>query len=283
MQDPWHFQRWAFGVTTGNYGRKAVLGALAVMADTNTGRCEAKLATLVQATEMGKRAISGHLKALEEMGLIARRPQFRRDGGRRGDEFLLCAPEITEWPDGTPVHDLPGGDARNDTTPLSPGASQERPLENDHASKQEQRARESARDQPPAGFPDELRPHARHILRILRDVAEQHPKAKVVWPREVGLAIMAHPRAPLVATAHELAAWAVDPPRPIVDVARTYRTFLARTRDLAAIEQLDDSGVPLNSAGRSATVGRTMGRRDSNDGPARLRAMAAALRNGEIG
>jgi hypothetical protein len=75
-------------------------------------------------------------------------------------------------------------------------------------------------------------------MRVLCAVAEQHG-ARKVWPRAVGLTIMAHPRRPLVETAHALAVWAVDPPRPIKDVVGTYRSFLTRERDLAATERLD--------------------------------------------
>lgn len=121
--------------------------------------------------------------------------------------------------------------------------------------KEKDRAREQRKMQIPDGFPDELRPHAREAMRILKAVAADHPTAKAVWPREVGLVIMAFPRRPLVATAHELARWAVDPPRPIKDVAATYRTFLKGERDLAAVERLADDGTPTSApAARASNV-----------------------------
>lgn len=101
--DPWAFQRWAFHTSTGNPVRKSVLVALAVMAEANTGRCEALQETLAQQVEAGLRAVRGHLKGLEEDGLIARRHQYRHDGKRRGDEFLLLAPWVETWPDGLPA------------------------------------------------------------------------------------------------------------------------------------------------------------------------------------
>lgn len=101
------------------------------------------------------------------------------------------------------------------------------------------------RDSAPDDFPDELRPHAREVLRILRAVAEQHG-ARKVWPLAVGRVVMAHPRHPLVASAHALAAWAADPPRPIRDVVGTYRTFLQRERELEAAEHLAADGVPAS-------------------------------------
>lgn len=102
--DPWRFQRWAYDTKTGNSARKAVLSMLAMMADMNTGRCEAKQETLAEGCELTDRSVRAHLRSLEEMGLVARRPQWRRDRGRRGDEFLLLAPGVIEWPDGERVH-----------------------------------------------------------------------------------------------------------------------------------------------------------------------------------
>lgn len=115
--EPWHFQQWAFRTIVGGPGPKAVLSGLAIMADTNTGRCEAKVATIAQGTEIAERTVSKHLKVLAEGGFIERRSQFRRDGGRRGDEFLLLAPEVVEWPDGTPVQNRRGG-AQEGATPV---------------------------------------------------------------------------------------------------------------------------------------------------------------------
>lgn len=106
--DPWAFQRWAFGVTTGNTTRKAILSQLAMMADAGTGRCEAKQATLARGCETSERSVRDHLRMLVEQGLVARRPQHREDGGRRGDEFLLLAPWVSEWPDGHPAR-MSGG------------------------------------------------------------------------------------------------------------------------------------------------------------------------------
>lgn len=104
MTDPWRFQKWAYHTKTGNSSRKAVLSMLAMMADMNTGRCEAKQETLAEGCELTDRSVRAHLRSLEEMGLVARRPQWRRDRGRRGDEFLLLAPGVVEWPDGEHIH-----------------------------------------------------------------------------------------------------------------------------------------------------------------------------------
>ena len=116
-RDPWYFQRWAFGLKTGGPAPKALMNALAMMADMATGRCEAKVRTLAEGCEMGERTVRTHLAKLEADGYIARRAQYKRDGSRRGDEFLLLAPGITEWPDGDPLPNPQGGPAGNDPTP----------------------------------------------------------------------------------------------------------------------------------------------------------------------
>ncbi len=124
--------------------------------------------------------------------------------------------------------------------------------------------RADLRDQVPDDFPDELRPHAREVMRVLRAIAADHPTAKAVWPREVALAVMAYPRHPLVQTAHALAGWAVDPPRPIKDVASTYRTFLKRERALGGTERLaDDGSVSTDRGAPLASVHSLHGRRMS--------------------
>lgn len=247
--DPWRWQRWAFQQTTGNPGRKAVLSHLAMMADYNTGRCEAKQATIAHGVEVSERSVRTHLVSLEEAGLIARRAQVRRDRGRRGDEFLLLAPWVTEWPDGERI-DHPADPARGggnfDTPPtVRQSSGQELPPMNGHASKQERESAHDPREHPPEDFPDALRPHAREVYRILKAVAEQHG-ARKVWPQAVGRVLMAHPRHPLVAQAHALAAWAVDPPRPVKDVVGTYRSFLTRERELEATEHLAPDGTPAS-------------------------------------
>ncbi len=139
-------------------------------------------------------------------------------------------------------------------------------------------ARGDRKTQVPDDFPDELRPHAREVMRVLKAIAADHPTAKAVWPREVALAVMAYPRHPLVRTAHAMAGWAVDPPRQINDVASTYRTFLGRERELEATERLADDGTPTSA--RASTPGNVHpihgGRRQSEAD--RVEAQIQALR-----
>lgn len=132
----------------------------------------------------------------------------------------------------------PSGQIRDDVTGSSRAGDRGRT-----ETTAEMRKKEDARAKPPPDFPDELRPHAREVMRILVAVAEQHGCRKV-WPLAVGRAIMAKPRHPLVEVAHDLAGWSVDPPHPITDVVATYRTFLKRARELEATERLSEDGTP---------------------------------------
>jgi DNA-binding transcriptional ArsR family regulator len=242
MNDPWAFQRWALDVRTGSAGRKAVLMMLATMADTNTGRCEAKQDTLAKACEAAQRTVRAHLFALEEAGIIARREQRRVDGSRRGDEFLLLAPWVSEWPDGLAARSAASGGAAESIPGVgTESAAQERPPENDRPPSERERARAKA-DEVPDDFPDALRPHARIVYPLLRDVAEQH-NARPVTARAVALTIMGNPGRRFVSEAHAFAAWAQSPPRPIKDVVGSYRTWLKRAEVFAGVEQI----VPLAS------------------------------------
>lgn len=141
--DPWAFQRWAYAQTTGNTGRKAVLLMLSTLADAETGRCEARQATLAKAVEAGERTVRRHLDDLEAAGLIARRAQYRKDGKRRGDEYMLRAPWVTIWPDGEALPaNLAGHDHRPTEYPLTgiELAGQELPLQNVPLSENTKRA-----------------------------------------------------------------------------------------------------------------------------------------------
>jgi hypothetical protein len=247
MMDPWAFQRWAFEQQVGSPARKAVLALLAIMADSGTGRCEAKQKTLAQGTEMSVKSVGRHLVELEERGFVARRPQVRVDGGRRSDEYLLLAPWVDSWPDGTPPDRVTRGDdppANNAEAQQTTVSAQERPLGNGHASKPAN-ARESASSaaqKAPDDFPVALRDHARIVYRLLRSVAEQH-NAREVTPRAVCLTIMGNPGRRYVEEAHALAAWAQAPPRPIKDVVGTYRTWLVRAEVHAGIEKIGEADL----------------------------------------
>lgn len=119
-RDPWAFQRWAYRTTTGNPIRKSVLMVLAIMAEKNTGRCEGSQQSIAEWVETDVRTVRRHLEALKQLGVLARRHQYRHDGKRGCDEFLLLAPWVASWPDGQPLPGavpasnggvLPGADA----------------------------------------------------------------------------------------------------------------------------------------------------------------------------
>lgn len=263
--DPWRFQRWAFDTKTGNPARKAVLNALAMMADTNTGRCEAKVETIAEGSEMGDRTVRGHLKALTEAGIIARRPQFRADGGRRGDEFLLRAPWVTEWPDGTPLQNLqPPPSPSDDPTPSPSDAAQERPLKNGHASKQD----EARADAFPDELPDDLHDVAVAAGKILKAVALRRGQAKAVTRAAVGHAVLTFPDRDHVKVARDVEAWLEHgngARRACRDVVARYRNFLDSSDPRP--------GPPLPGAPHGVAP-------KPSTGPARMRQMADDLRNG---
>lgn len=243
----YRFLTWASGTKTGNPGRKAILMLLAQMADWQSGRCEAKVSTISEATEVGDRTVRTHLAWLAESGIIARRPQYRADHGRRGDEYLLLAPWVESWPDGAPLPNPQVGRS-SDSTPSPPVAGQEQPLPNGHASKQE-----NAHAQVPDNFPDELRPHARVVMRVLREAAVQQ-RGKAVTARAVGLVIAARPRKPVVKAAYDYAAWLSGRPGHARDVVAGYRNWLDRESDLATLEPLPGEGGGVGTPPRSRST-----------------------------
>lgn len=203
--DPWAFQRWAFGTTTGNPVRKAVLSYLAMTASAETGRCEAKQGSIAAAVECSERTVREHLAALVEQRLIARRAQYRRDRGRRNDEFLLLAPWVDEWPDGEavpPRQDPP-------TPPAGPGTPpgvSDSPGKNDHpgttTSEQplSERARASERDDDgpkPLSYrgrrvPAEVAANVDRLLAVFAEASGQRRSSQQARKQVVG-ALMARP------------------------------------------------------------------------------------------
>lgn len=201
--------------------------------------------------ELGERAgcsremVSDLRPLLEQAGVVV---VYERQHGGQTLEHEWCVIEPGQVIDAQPETTTPVP-ARHD--PPVPTRHDPRACEAQGLKEEEERERESARarerEDPrmkaPADFPDALRPHAREVYRVLCSVAEQH-HTKKVWPLAVGRVVMAHPRHPLVATAHALAAWAVDPDRPVKDVVSTYRTFLGRRTELASTEFLAEDGTP---------------------------------------
>lgn len=270
--DPWAFQRWAFSLKVGNSVRKAVLSMLSMMADSTTGRCEAKQATLAEGVEAGERAVRGHLRALEEAGVIARRPQRRIDGSRRGDEFLLLAPWITEWPDGETAmrHDVPHDPTGTDRPdhPAQNDPPRTTASKNDHAQRQDSTAREDAF---PDDLPGELVDVAIQAGRILKRTAIERGQARPVTRAAVGHAVLTHADRDHVKVARDVEHYLLHgrgASKSCADIVSRYRRFL---------ESADPRpGPPVNGASRGAPNGAAT----SSTGSDRLRAMADDLENG---
>lgn len=241
------------------YARSLYLALLELANDDRTDRVAVSRKELGELAGCSRDLVSDLRPILEAAGVV--RVVERQHGGQTLEhEWIVVEPEAGGSggaKDRTPVagsHDPIGHEPR------------EVPLEAKKESKSGERARASraaqadladARQQLPHGFPDELRPHGRAVLPILRTVAEQHA-AREVYPLAVGRVLMAHRRKPLVRAAHALAVWAVDPPRPVRDVVATYRTFLERERDLAAVEPLDGEGRPTDvGSGGGSDSGRS--------------------------
>jgi hypothetical protein len=249
--------------------KQLLLVALAWMTDEDGVTFKAQA---VIAGRVGKdpRWVREHLPTLAAEGHVSRFRRHRQDGSRTTDLIVLNLPrehplDLSSY--SGILGDLEVGD-REPSGGFSPGGLPAKtrrpsgenpppvnqPLEKTPVERERASAPESVTDprmKAPADFADVLRPHAREVYRVLCSVAEQH-HAKKVWPLAVGRVVMAHPRHPLVATAHALAAWAVDPDRPVKDVVSTYRTFLGRRSELAATEFLAADGTPgqVNGNGR---------------------------------
>lgn len=134
---------------------------------------------------------------------------------------------------------------------------QARSVEKDQVERSEDRSTSGARasDRIPDDFPSELRPHARSVMRVLREMAEHHG-AKEVTARAVGLVVMANRQKALVAEAYALASWASDSGHEIRDVVGRYRTWLKRADTMAGVERLDEQGMPCAPGPRGVVGSR---------------------------
>lgn len=247
-RDPWAFQRWALEQRAGNSSRKLLLVQLAIMAESNTGTCWPSQRRLAEWCECSERSARLHLRSLEAAGLIDSRPRRRPNGSQTSNEYLLLAPWVTSWPDG----EIPRRNAPADPADGSPLPGHERPATpRDTAStsrstataKSQSAPSRATADEVPDDFPDELRPHAREVMRVLRDVAERTPHARAVKVAALASVIMARQRKPLVKAAHDYRAWAIGRNYPHRDVVSAYRNWLEREPDLAAVELVSTSGT----------------------------------------
>lgn len=213
--------------------------------------CTASAATLCEDTGIGRSAFFEGIALLRDRGLVEVQKRRSKNGWRNVYVPVAKGVEISDVDDdddggGRPTSGrrvVQDSDEGSSATRTQKKTKAEEDPSADASGDERKDAREDPRNSLPADFPDELRPHAREVFRILRAVAEQHGAAKV-WPQAVGRAIMAHPNHPLVATAHALNVWAVDPGRKIKNVVQTYSTFLRRERELEGIESLAGGGTP---------------------------------------
>lgn len=183
--------------------------------------------------------IRKHIVALEDAGIVEREARY----GHRGQTSSLIVLNVPDRP-------LPRERATPQPTPTGAGRPlpPERAIEGKPQLKhqmEEGDAPADARESLPEGFPAELRPHVIAVYRLLTPIAEAH-NARRVWPQALGRLVLANRNKPLVAVAHELSVWSVDPPRPIKDVVATYATFLGKARTLQGVERLADDGAPSN-------------------------------------
>lgn len=220
----------------------AYMALLELANEDRTDRVAVTQKLLSERASIGRTTVQHALTDLERVGLLVVRE--RKHGGQRlENEYVVVEPGAV---DDTLARDT--GDPRPRDGQRSQEGSSEPPKGGSSSPKKRAEANgPDRREKIPDDFPDDLRPHAREVMKILRQVAEDHG-ARKVWPLEVARAVTAHPRHPLVATAHALAAWAVDPPRPVRDVVATYRTFLGRERELASVERLAADGTPTTTA-----------------------------------
>jgi hypothetical protein len=242
--DPWYFQRWARKQKLGNATRKLILTSLAITAEATSGSGFASQEDLAGYAECSVRTVSTHLKVLEEDCLISRKKRFSRNGYRLADGFILLAPGVESWPDGDEIttgkNRLPEDSSTGNPLQGPPEravAGQELPKNNPSPSKNG-RARP---DEVPGGFPDELRPHARSVFRILVSQSEAM-NVKKISARALGHVIMGRPHKPLVKSAHDYCAWLDGKSRS--DLVAGYRNWLDGAEDLAGTELLDDNGQP---------------------------------------
>lgn len=220
------FARALYAPLSGN--RKVLLLGLANHAAPDGSNAYPAVATLAAYACVDERTVQRNLRTMQDEGFIA-----DEGNGTRGQRrWRVC---FEKWEGGKVPP--PASEADGVASGAAGGgiaAPPEPSIEPSKRTGDADRARPAV-DTVPDEFPDELRPHARIVLKLLREVATQHG-ARRVTPLAVGRVIMARPHKPLVKSAHDFAAWAADPPRPIRDVVASYRTWLDRERDLQGVE-----------------------------------------------
>lgn len=235
---------------------KVVLLGLANHAHPDGSHAFPAIDTLAEYAHCDRRTAQRNVRKLEALEFVAAdgfgpngqvnyRIQFDAwEGGRQSD-----TPAASEVEGGGT------GAARTVKEPATPTAPPTR------SSKDSTAASRARADEVPEDFPDELRPHAREVMRVLKDLAEQTPGARAVKARAVASTIMPRQRKPLVKAAHDYRAWAIGNGRRGRDVVAGWRNWLDKEPDLATWEPLhigEDGGgtmVVASDAGRKPWSG----------------------------
>lgn len=232
--------------------------------------------TIAERTKVAPRTVQRALAQLESEGLIS----------QTGEHLWRPGKTTRQWRIGEGCQSVTPDTGVTQPTPTSTSSTTENSNEEEKGRSESagrpSRALAHAREaEVPEGFPDELRPHARIVMRVLREAATERG-AQAVTARGVGRALMDYPRKPLVATAVELRAWLLDGAgrsRQCRDVVARYRKWLRNEADLAAVERLEGDRV----AGPEAGVVPLRRRESESDRKAREkrerteRRMAAAM------
>lgn len=193
----------------------------------------------------GTRTVRRHLADMEEAGLIEREERTRANGSRTTNRIVFLVPSDPGVRGGRAPES--GGPRVVESGPEAVGS---KPSSKPTSQKKTARADAKEKTQVlPDGFPENLKPHAREVFKVLRETAVQF-NAKEVTPRGVGLAIMGFPGRRFVGTSYELASWAQTAERTIKDVVGTYRTFLDRAPIYAGVENFEAPiGIAASAGG----------------------------------
>lgn len=225
--------------------------------------CTASVETLCDDTGIGRTAFFDSIRVLRDRGMLNVEKRKSRNGWRNVYVPVVDLKGVTVTGDedaGEVVRDPDEGSSVQADEGSSATRTQKKTKGEEASSADAEERARAIKNRIPDDFPDELRPHARAVLPLLRSVAVQH-NSKEVLPLALARVMMApeRRRKPFVKAAHDFAAWAVDPPRPIKDVVASYRTWLDREKNLQAIERLADA--PRN-AGDTAGSSRRYNRED---------------------
>jgi hypothetical protein len=223
--------------------------------------------TIVERVGASRSTVQRALSDLADAGVVEVVERVHA-GARVENEYVVVEPAISD----TPASDTGGG--RPQGTQLTQDVLQEGPSAK--ASGSGESARATANNEVPEDFPDELRPHARAVMRVLLSVAEHH-NAEKPSVRALAHVIMARPHHPLVEAAHDFAAWAMTASRR-KNVVSGYRNWLAKTSELAGVERLPGEAGPAPPSNVSRLRRRTTAADDVDDRVRSLRAEAERVR-----